>query len=153
MKAAPGSAGDVVNRMSREPLHMMPTPCTTCPYRRDVPSGIWAREEYEKLPLYDRRPDGGIGPLMTFHCHQEPQIGKPTVCRGWLSVHLDCHAVRIAYFTGLLTKEQLASIPREIEPGLYRSGREACRAGLKGIRRPGKKARAAIEKLAARRSP
>lgn len=25
-------------------------PCGTCPYRRDVPAGIWHGEEYAKLP-------------------------------------------------------------------------------------------------------
>ena len=24
-------------------------PCSSCPYRKDVPSGVWAHHEYEKL--------------------------------------------------------------------------------------------------------
>jgi hypothetical protein len=28
-------------------------PCPSCPYRKDVPSGVWAPEEYDKLPAYD----------------------------------------------------------------------------------------------------
>lgn len=24
-------------------------PCETCPYRRDVPSGVWSADEYRKL--------------------------------------------------------------------------------------------------------
>lgn len=134
-----------------EPLHMAATPCTTCPYRRDTPTGIWSRDEYEKLPAYDQRDFGGA-PMATFHCHQEPQIGKPTVCRGWLSVHPDCIAVRMAYFSGLITKEMMAEIPVKPDPALYSSGAQACRAGLKGVKRPGKKAKAAIEKLSKRKA-
>jgi hypothetical protein len=135
-----------------EPLYLAPAPCTTCPYRRDVPAGIWAREEYLKLPGYDRQPFGGVESLATFHCHQEPEIGKPTVCRGWLSVHADSVAVRIARFQGLITKEDMATIPIHAEPNLYSTGADACRAGLKGVRRPGKKARSAIEKLKKRKA-
>lgn len=28
-------------------------PCSACPYRVDVPAGVWAREEYDKLDPYD----------------------------------------------------------------------------------------------------
>ncbi len=133
-----------------EPLYMAPTPCTTCPYRRDTPSGIWDRIEYEKLPAYDERGFGGA-PMVTFHCHQEAEIGKPTVCRGWLSVHPDCIAVRMARFSGLITKEQMAEIPIKPDPALYSSGTQAMRAGIKGIKRPKAKAVAAIRKLVKRK--
>jgi hypothetical protein len=29
------------------------SPCSSCPYKRDTPPGIWAEHEYEKLPAYD----------------------------------------------------------------------------------------------------
>nr|WP_280343300.1 DUF6283 family protein [Nocardia neocaledoniensis] len=29
-----------------------PRPCVSCPYRRDVPSGVWDFGEYEKLRGY-----------------------------------------------------------------------------------------------------
>jgi hypothetical protein len=29
------------------------TPCSTCPYRRDAPSGLWAASEYDLLPGLD----------------------------------------------------------------------------------------------------
>lgn len=134
-----------------EPLYMAPTPCTTCPYRRDVPSGIWDRSEYEKLPAYDHR-DFGESPMAVFHCHQEPMIGKPTVCHGWLSVHPDCIAVRMARFSGLITKEHMAQIPIKPDPKPYDSGQQAYRAGIKGIRRPGKKAEAAVRGLLKRKA-
>lgn len=133
-----------------KPLFMAPAPCTTCPYRRDTPTGIWDRSEYEKLPAYDNR-EFGATPVATFHCHQEKEIGKPTVCRGWLSVHPDCLAVRLARCSGLITREQMAEIPIKPDPALYSSGTQAFREGIKGIKRPGKKARVAIEKLTKRR--
>jgi hypothetical protein len=30
-----------------------PKPCESCPYRKDVPSGVWSEGEYRKLPQYD----------------------------------------------------------------------------------------------------
>lgn len=136
--------------MANKPLHVAPTPCTTCPYRRDTPPGIWHPEEYQKLPLYDG--GGGMPYLATFHCHQEGEIGRPTVCRGWLSVHANSPAVRMACFSGLISKEDMATIPYEAEPGLYADGAEACRAGMRGVRRPGKRARQAIGKLKRRKA-
>ena len=67
-------------------------PCGSCPYRRDVPSGIWSAEEYDKLPEYDgetwEQPPG------VFMCHQRD--GR--LCGGWLQTHDADHllALRIA---------------------------------------------------------
>ncbi len=122
-----------------------PTPCNTCPYRRDTPPGIWHMEEYAKLREYDI---GGTTPaLATFHCHQETISGQPTVCRGWLAVHGDIPAIRLAVLRGQVPPEE---VNRPMTVPLYTSGMEACIAGLKGIRRPGKRARAAIRRLMGR---
>ena len=43
-------------------------PCGSCPYRRDAPSGIWSREEYEKLPEYDK--PTAYQPPQVFMCHR-----------------------------------------------------------------------------------
>lgn len=127
------------------PLLCPPAPCATCPYRRDTPPGIWHPEEYQKLVGYDRGLT--IPALAAFHCHQEMVTGKPTVCRGWLAVHGDSPAVRIAVIRGEIPAEE---VDREITVPLYSSGKEACAAGLKGVRRPGKKAREAVENLMSR---
>lgn len=60
-------------------------PCGTCPYRRDVPSGVWAREEYEKLPGYDGEIIDQLqaGALGVFMCHQRDGC----LCGGWLLTH------------------------------------------------------------------
>jgi hypothetical protein len=49
-------------------------PCPTCPYRRDVPSGIWQASEYSKLPRYDNDvPDQlAAGATGLFYCHSAP---------------------------------------------------------------------------------
>lgn len=58
-----------------------PKPCHSCPYRQDVPSGVWDHDEYEKLRTYDAptfaQPVGG------FACHSTPQM----YCNGWAIVH------------------------------------------------------------------
>lgn len=129
------------------PLLCPPTPCSTCPYRRDTPTGIWHPGEYIKLAEYDDDPPRESVPLATFHCHQETITGRPTVCRGWLAVHGDIPAVRIAVIRGEIPPEE---VDRPVSVPLYGSGREACAAGLRGVSRPGKKARAAIVRLQAR---
>jgi hypothetical protein len=44
-------------------------PCSSCPYRIDTPPGVWASEEYEKLPQYSPT-DGQVPALGIFLCHQ-----------------------------------------------------------------------------------
>ncbi len=124
-------------------LHAAPNPCNTCPYRRDVPAGIWAANEYEKLPQYDGDAIDMIGSI--FHCHQENATGIDTVCRGWLSVHADSVPVRVAVMQGWLTPEQRDA---EVNVPLFASGAEACKAGLAGVKTPDEAACLAVEKLA-----
>lgn len=58
-----------------------PAPCSTCPYRRDVPSGVWHWDEYEKLRLYDEPTYNQ--PAQGFRCHCSPD----SYCHGWAVVH------------------------------------------------------------------
>ena len=70
-------------------------PCGTCPYRKDTPSGIWAREEYEKLPLYDGDTGEQImkGATALFMCHQRD--GR--LCGGWLVTHDRDHLAALRF--------------------------------------------------------
>ena len=114
-----------------EVLKAPPVPCGSCPYRKDVPSGIWERCEYDKLPGYDG-PTWAQSPTI-FLCHQRDGC----LCGGWLA----CHG----------TQELLAlRFPRNIDPSVYgyqtdvpvfSSGAAARKHGIKAITRPGKKAR------------
>lgn len=58
-------------------------PCSACPYRLDVPSGVWDPSEYEKLRPYDR--PTGEQPLAGFSCHATPEA----YCHGWAVVHMN----------------------------------------------------------------
>jgi hypothetical protein len=123
-------------------LHAAPRPCNTCPYRRDTPPGVWHPEEYEKLPLYD---DGSDEiQIATFHCHQQNATGVETVCRGWLTVHCESIAARLALITGALTVEQLYA---DVDVELYATGQEARDAGMAGVDDPDERARRAIDRL------
>jgi hypothetical protein len=70
-------------------------PCGTCPYRRDVPPGVWSAEEYAKLPRYDGETgdqimQGGTG---LFFCHQND--GK--LCAGWVGCHDTRHLAALRF--------------------------------------------------------
>lgn len=89
-----------------------------------------------------RRSGGGFKSpnLTTFMCHQQHEA----VCRGWLTVHSESVAVRLAQMTGRLATE---AVYAPVTAALYKTGREARDAGMKGVRRPGRAARAMIAKL------
>ena len=131
-------------------LHVASSPCTSCPYRRDTPPGIWHPEEYAKLERFDddtKHPGGQE--IATFLCHNSPITDRPTVCRGWLTVHRESVAARLAEIIGQVTgDERYASVA---EP-LYSSGREAAAAGMRGVDRPERQAVEVIKKIERMRS-
>lgn len=122
-------------------------PCETCPYRKDVPSGVWAESEYRKLPEYDL--PTGEQPPGIFYCHSSPDF----VCNGWAVAHSanprghELLALRFA----ALRNELLMEIPRSDIP-LFASGAEAAAHGMKRIERPTREAVRAIRKLQAARA-
>lgn len=117
-------------------------PCGSCPYRRDVPSGVWSLDEYAKLPAYDR--PTGEQPLGVFLCHR--QDGR--ACAGWVGVHdMDhCLAVRLGVATGSIDDPD-AFRDYETDVPLFGSGLEAARHGVERINHPGPEARRLMEKL------
>ena len=130
-----------------ERLHVAPRGCSTCPYRRDVPPGIWEREEYEKLRMFDRdvsRMEDPTPALAIFLCHQTPMTGVETLCRGWLSTHRDSVAVRLGV---TMNKIDPDLIPDEEESLYYSSGTEACEAGIAHVDDPPPEAVRASSKL------
>lgn len=119
-------------------------PCGSCPYRRDVPSGVWEAEEYAKLPAYDR--DTGEQPHGVFLCHR--QDGR--ICAGWAG----CHdmgralAVRLGSATGRLSDDVIADLlDFETSTPLFHSGTEAADHGLRDVEDPDADARRVIDKL------
>jgi hypothetical protein len=118
------------------------SPCASCPYRRDVPSGLWDASEYLKLPAYDGETWEQEPNL--FMCHQRD--GR--VCAGWVG----CHQHR-GHARELLALRMLGTgVPIEahsyVSPvPLFASGAEACAHGLRDIANPSRKARAMVARV------
>lgn len=121
-----------------------PKPCASCPYRCDVPSGIWDESEYIKLPAYDEPTH--MQPMQVFMCHQ----ADGTVCAGWASVHgnRDNLALRLAASLGARIDRD-AVIAYQSPVPLFSSGTEAAAHGLADLAEPGIEARLLVEKLTA----
>lgn len=121
-------------------------PCGSCPYRRDVPSGVWSPSEYDKLGAYDL--DTGEQPVEVFMCHQQDE--RP--CAGWVGVHdmEHCLALRIASSMGHV-EDTDAFLDYETTTPLFSSGAEAAAHGMRRIEDPDDDARRVAQKLVGRR--
>lgn len=117
-------------------------PCKSCPYRRDVPSGVWAPAEYKKLPAYDGEIIQQLmkGATGLFMCHQ--QDGR--LCAGWVGAH---GAHNLAAMR--LNHHQVAPSVWSYESPvpLFASGAEAAEHGLKDVAAPGAAAGRVIQRL------
>ena len=121
------------------------SPCKSCPYRKDVPSGVWAPEEYVKLLSYDgeimdQMMQGGHA---LFMCHQKDGC----LCAGWVGTHgaeelvaLRLHPVAPETF------DFVSPVP------LFASGAEAAAHGMRDIENPGTKAQKVMDRLLRTRS-
>jgi hypothetical protein len=127
-------------------LVVAPNPCASCPYRRDVPSGLWDPAEYAKLPAYDAAT--GDQPWYAFGCHRDD--GR--VCAGWLGHRRpqDLLAVRI----GVISNVYPATIMNyRTDVPLFGTGAEACAHGVAKVDAPDPDAvAAAVKIIAARRA-
>jgi hypothetical protein len=119
-------------------------PCATCPYRRDVPSGVWAPEEYAKLPRYDlptpEQPTGAFG------CHQ----ANGHLCSGWAAVHDmdECLSLRLAVSLQWMSQQDYeATLDYATDVPLYSSGKEAFIAGMAHVGDPSPEAQQAQQVL------
>lgn len=113
-------------------------PCSACPYRIDVPSGVWSANEYDKLVEYDA--PTGDQPMATFACHATPEH----YCHGWAVVHtsrdneFDLFALRL---------RGVRDIPQAAVP-LFESGAEAAEHGKRDIDNPSEEACEVVQRLA-----
>lgn len=131
-----------------------PNPCGSCPYRRDVPSGIWAASEYSKLIDYDQ--DLPFQPPGIFLCHQQDRDSEQSrLCAGWVGCHggKNLLGVRLAGSAfGTMTDEDVAETVGYNTPvPLFGSGAEAAAHGMRDIECPDELAERAIEKIVGRR--
>jgi hypothetical protein len=108
-------------------------PCGSCPYRRDVPSGIWEQGEYDKLLKYDgKMADQAVaGAFGVFMCHQR----DGNLCGGWLACHGadNLLAMRIACAKGSL---DASVFDYKTDVPVFRSGRAARKHGIRAIDNP-----------------
>jgi hypothetical protein len=130
-----------------------PRPCASCPYRRDVPPGIWASEEYAKLPPYDEPTP--FQPTGVFQCHQRDfDADEANVCAGWAGCHDgdELLSLRIAAMDGTMTVEDVEAVRDYVSPvPLFSSGAEAAAHGL-SVTAPNADGAKVIEKIRRARS-
>jgi hypothetical protein len=117
-------------------MYARPDPCEFCPYRRDVPSGVWSKEEYDKLEQYDRpTPEQ---PFSWFGCHAQPSFA----CHGWAVVH----GKQQGPYALLARRMFPFDIPEPVV-ALFASGHQAAKHGRHRMANPGRAARAAVARL------
>lgn len=132
-----------------------PRPCASCPYRKDVPSGIWAASEYEKLPRYDADAEP-IQALNLFLCHQNDRTDDAArLCAGWVATHGGDNllAVRLAVAHGTITVDTYNAVC-DYRTGIpvFESGAAAAAHGIRDIDDPDSAATRAITKITRRRT-
>ena len=121
-------------------LKAPPIPCGSCPYRTDVPSGIWHPDEYAKLVEYDN--ETHAQPFAVFMCHQR----DGNLCGGWLACHDKDNllALRIARVDPSVF-DYVSPVP------VFKSGREAAEHGMRDVSGPSPKAEKMISGLIRKR--
>lgn len=126
-----------------------PRPCASCPYRVDVPSGVWHEDEYAKLPPYDEPTP--CQPTGVFLCHQV----NGRACAGWAGCHDMTHnlAIRIAESTGDMTPEHADEIrDYTTDVALFATGRQAADHGMRDVENPTLDAARTLHKIVRRRA-
>ncbi|WP_281186788.1 DUF6283 family protein [Nocardia mikamii] len=129
-----------------------PRPCSSCPYRRDVPSGVWDAGEYDKLREYDR--EMSDQPLALFQCHQtDADSDLRRVCAGWVGCHGDdLLALRLALIQRRISPAVFeAAVGYRSPTPLFESGTEAAEHGQRDIGAPGPAAVHTMAKIIRRR--
>lgn len=123
-------------------LRALPAPCKSCPYRKDVPSGVWHEDEYKRLPRYDgeiidQAINGAVG---LFMCHQK----NGCLCSGWLACHGPDKLLATRLNAGSLDPEVFSY---ETKVPVFSSGGEAAEHGMRDINKPGAKAQQVMDRL------
>lgn len=122
-----------------------PRPCESCPYRLDVPSGIWEAHEYLKLPDYDL--PLVQQPMKAFMCHQND--GR--LCAGWVACH-GGEALGLRLIAAYMEPEEVDKLMAwKTDVPVFESGNAACQHGLREIKNPGMGAAKMMGKIERRR--
>ncbi|MGW9067955.1 DUF6283 family protein [Streptomyces yangpuensis] len=132
-----------------------PSPCDACPYRLDVPSGVWAEEEYDKLRLFDGA-TGEQQSVRVFQCHiNDRDSDRRHLCAGWVGCHGggELLALRVAAATGVISWETFQAAVDYVSPvPLFSSGAEAADHGQAEIDDPSVEAQLKSRKVARMRT-
>jgi hypothetical protein len=128
--------------MTERKLTCAPRPCASCPYRKDAPSGLWEKHEYDKLPAYDGDIQDQLfaGATAEFGCHQR----DGHLCAGWVAAHGARNLLALRLRAGAVPQE---TWDYETDVPVFKSGKEARDHGLRDLKRPGKRAVRLMEKL------
>lgn len=127
--------------MTQEKTTVRPNPCRSCPYRKDVPSGVWSHHEYEKLRAYDG--DFSEQNKALFMCHTSTEH----LCAGWVGhvpTPTDLASVRLGVF---FNKLDPSCVSYKTEVPLHASGKEAADFGQRDIEDPSDEAIDFVQKL------
>ncbi len=112
-----------------------PQACEACPYRKDVPSGVWSANEYAKLVDYDK--PIVEQPAAPFACHASPD----RLCHGWACCHGGSENGSLALL--FIGRPELPKPSAE----LFASGTEAALHGIRDVANPKAAARRMMAKL------
>jgi hypothetical protein len=110
--------------------------CGACPYRKDVPSGVWDSEEYDKLRPYDN--PTAEQPFVGFACHATPEF----FCHGWAQVHTS----RGSEYDLIALRFRPCEIPRP-STEFFGSAAEAADHGQAEVETPSEEAIRVMDKL------
>lgn len=133
--------------MTEEKLRPRKTPCATCPYRRDVPSGVWDESEYLKLETYDGSTgeQAEKGAFAVFLCHQR----EGDLCAGWCATHPPEESLALRLASDRIDWD--ATLGYTTTVPLHPSGAAAAEHGMKDYTHPPERAREAIKKIVRKR--
>ncbi len=117
-------------------------PCKSCPYRQDVPSGVWDESEYEKLPAYDGDMSAQAlnGAVALFMCHQRD--GR--LCAGWVAAHGPHNLLALRFNAARVDP---AVFNYQTTTPVFASGQEAYAHGVRDIDAPSAAATRVMRRL------
>jgi creatinine amidohydrolase/Fe(II)-dependent formamide hydrolase-like protein len=122
------------------------SPCASCPFRRDCPSGVWSEEEYDKLPGYDG-PTWAQSPSV-FFCHLSPE----EACAGWAATFDMSQNLGLRIIAAHYDVQWDAFLDYQTTVAVFESGAQAAEHGRAMLENPTEEAAAAIEKIEKQRA-
>lgn len=129
-----------------------PNPCISCPYRRDVPSGVWHENEYAKLRTYDGE-TWDQNPRL-FQCHQNgTDSDEARLCGGWVACHNGEELLALRMAWNQMSEDDAQEAMRyTTKVPVFESGAAAAEHGMRDYESPSEDASTLTEKIKGRRN-